>query len=109
METAAKISTIKFTVHEKMKMRLKATAALNNKTMGDLFMDAVLEKYPYLKSEVKSSAEQNRKQYQNELEQVLKELSHSAELSDEKRNKLKQEKQKLKDKIKSLDGEDCGK
>lgn len=43
-----KVSMIKFAVYDSMKAKLKATAALNNKTMGDFFMDAVLEKYPYL-------------------------------------------------------------
>ena len=51
METAMKVLTIKFVVYDSMKAKLKATAALHNKTMGDFFMDAVLEKYPYLKED----------------------------------------------------------
>ena len=52
MSNQIQTSTVKFMVHNKMKAKLKATAALNNVTLGTLFMNAVLEKYPYLTSEM---------------------------------------------------------
>lgn len=52
MNKQIQMSTVKFIVNHRMKAKLKATAALNNVTIGDLFMTAVLEKYPYLKNEI---------------------------------------------------------
>ncbi len=90
MNSQIRMTTIKFFVHDTMKAKLKATAALNSMTMGDLFMDAVLEKYPYLKNEVgKGGNESNRQQFQHELEQILSELAHSADLSDRKKDMQK--------------------
>lgn len=105
MSNKIQMATIKFLVHDTMKAKLKATAALNNMTMGDLFMDAVLEKYPYLINEVgKGGNDGNRQQFQHQLEEILSELAHSANLPEAERNKLKEEKQMLKEKIKNLDG-----
>lgn len=75
MNSQIGMATIKFIVHDTMKAKLKATAALNDMTMGDLFMDAVLEKYPYLKNEIgKGGNLSNRQQFQHELEQILTEI-----------------------------------
>lgn len=105
MNNQIRAATIRFIVHDTMKAKLKATAALNNMTMGDLFMDAVLEKYPYLKNEAgKCGNTSNHQQFQQELEHILSELAHSAELSETERSKLKQKKQILKEKIRGLDG-----
>ena len=68
-------------------------------------MNAVLEKYPYLINEVgKGGNDSNRQQFQHQLEEILSELAHSADLPEAERNKLKEEKQMLKEKIRNLDG-----
>lgn len=50
MERTIHLVPVKFIISSTMKAKLKATAALNNMTIGDMFMDAVLEKYPFLKN-----------------------------------------------------------
>lgn len=106
MSNQIKMATVKVLVHDTMKAKLKATAALNSMTMGDLFMDAVLEKYPYLKKEVgKGGNDSNRQQFQHKLEEILSELAQNINLTESEKNKLNEEKQMLKEKIRSLDGD----
>lgn len=52
MEKSTHLVPIKFIVSSTMKAKLKATAALNDMTLGDMFMGAVLEKYPFLKTKL---------------------------------------------------------
>ena len=51
MSNQISTSIVKVKIHNSMKAKLKATAALNDMTMSGLLLDAVLEKYPYLKNE----------------------------------------------------------
>lgn len=48
MKKEIQLVPVKFVVSSTMKAKLKATAALNDTTLRQLFMDAVLEKYPFL-------------------------------------------------------------
>ncbi|MBP3627179.1 MAG: hypothetical protein J6J39_03920 [Clostridia bacterium] len=66
------LAPVKFDVSIKMKAKLKATAALNDMTLKDLFMDAVLEKYPFL---INKSTEES--ELQKELDGIAKELKQA--------------------------------
>lgn len=88
-------ATIKIYVGDGLKAKLKATASLNDMTFTEFFLDAVFAKYPYLatrKVEVKEVL-------QHQLAEVLEQLAHSAELTDEQRNELKERKNLLKHQI----------
>ena len=52
MRKNIKFVPVKFVVSDTMKAKLKATAALNDMTLGDMFMGAVLEKYPFLTTQL---------------------------------------------------------
>ena len=74
MEKPINLVPIKFIVNSTMKAKLKATAALNDMTIGDMFMDAVLEKYPFLVTKV---VEEDKLQKQlDEISQELKRTSN---------------------------------
>lgn len=74
MEKPINLVPIKFIVNSTMKAKLKATAALNGMTIGDMFMDAVLEKYPFL---VNKAVEEDKLQKQlDEISQELKRTSN---------------------------------
>lgn len=69
MEKSTHLVPIKFIVSSTMKAKLKATAALNDMTIGDMFMSAVLEKYPFL---LNKSVEDGK--LQKQLDEIAKEL-----------------------------------
>lgn len=72
MEKPNRLVPIKFIVNSTMKAKLKATAALNDMTIRDMFMDAVLEKYPFL---INKSPEEDKAQ--KELDEIAKELKQT--------------------------------
>ena len=74
MERTIHLVPVKFIISSTMKAKLKATAALNNMTIGDMFMDAVHEKYPFL---VNKAVEEDKLQKQlDEISQELKQTSN---------------------------------
>lgn len=73
MEKPINLVPIKFIVNSTMKAKLKATAALNDMTIGDLFMNAVLEKYPFL---LNKSVEEDK--LQKQLDEISKELKQTS-------------------------------
>lgn len=73
MEKPINLVPIKFIVNSTMKAKLKATAALNDMTIGDMFMDAVLEKYPFL---VTKAVEEDK--LQKQLDEISKELKQTS-------------------------------
>ena len=91
MKESNRNAIIKLYVGDGMKARLKATCSLNDMTFTEFFMDAVFSKYPYLgnkKCEIKE-------ELQRELGEVLEQLANSAGMPEEKRNELKERKEKL--------------
>ena len=72
MEKPTNLVPIKFIVSSTMKAKLKATAALNDTTIGDMFMSAVLEKYPFL---LNKSVEEEK--LQKQLDEIAKELKQT--------------------------------
>ena len=72
MRKNIKFVPVKFVVSSTMKAKLKATAALNDMTLGDMFMDAVLEKYPFLKTKLTEDTYHP----ENKLTEISDELKH---------------------------------
>lgn len=72
MKKNIKFVPVKFVVSSTMKAKLKATAALNDMTLGNMFMDAVLEKYPFLKTKLTEDTYQP----ENKLTEISDELKH---------------------------------
>ncbi len=73
MEKPINLVPVKFIISSTMKAKLKATAALNDMTIGDMFMDAVLEKYPFL---VTKAVEEDK--LQKQLDEISKELKQTS-------------------------------
>lgn len=73
MDRTIHLVPVKFIISSTMKAKLKATAALNNMTIGDMFMDAVLEKYPFL---LNKSVEDDK--LQRQLDEIAKELKQTS-------------------------------
>ena len=89
---------IKLYVRDELKAKLKATASLNNMTFTDLFIDAVFEKYPYLATKDNESKEGLQKQ----LAEILQQLAHSAEMSEQERAELKERKHRIKEMLRKM-------
>lgn len=75
MEKPIHFVPIKFIVNSTMKAKLKATAALNDMTIGDMFMDAVIEKYPFL---VNKAVEESK--LQKQLDEISRELKQTSNI-----------------------------
>ena len=75
MEKSTHLVPIKFIVSSTMKAKLKATAALNDMTIGDMFMSAVLEKYPIL---INKSVEEDK--LQKQVDEISRELKQSSNI-----------------------------
>lgn len=73
MEKSTHLVPIKFIVSSTMKAKLKATAALNDMTIGDMFLSAVFEKYPFL---LNKSLEDDK--LQKQLDEISKELKQTS-------------------------------
>lgn len=69
MEKSTHLVPVKFIVSSTMKAKLKATAALNDMTIGDMFLSAVFEKYPFL---LNKSLEDDK--LQKQLDEIAREL-----------------------------------
>ncbi len=68
MNNQMNTSIVKVKIHNSIKAKLKATAALNDMTMSGLLLDAVLEKYPYLKNEAHYPQRQKQVDENNDLD-----------------------------------------